>query len=466
MRPSLGAVLRAGLAGGASAKALTPVSDRGWFSVIRESFPGAWQRNVEVNVGDVLTHHAAFACMTLIASDIAKLRPKLVQWSKDDQVWSEIDSPAFSPVLRKPNLWQNRIQFFESWVLSKLSTGNAVILKGRDARDVVTSLQVLNWKLVRPLVADDGEVFYELDADNVAGIGERVVVAAREIIHDRFNCLYHPLIGMTPIAANGLAATQGLSIQRNSARFFAAGSTAPGILTAPGAISPETAARIKAHWEENYTGDNSRKVAVLGDGLKFETMSMSAVDSQLIDQLKWSAEVVCSTFHVPPYKIGIGEMPKYDNIQALNVEYYSQALQILIEAMELCLDEGLGLASREPQQLGVEFDLDGLLRMDSVTQMRVLGEGVQRAIYAPNEARRKLDLKPVEGGEEPLSQQQNYSLAALAERDRHKPLLSPGPNPTEAPPPPAEEPANDDGARTEAEAAKALLALHKGLAHV
>jgi hypothetical protein len=33
-------------------------------------------------------------------------------------------------------------------------------------------------------------------------------------------------------------------------------------------------------------------------------------------------------------------MPPYTNVQALNVEYYSQCLQILIEAAELCLDEG------------------------------------------------------------------------------------------------------------------------------
>jgi phage portal protein BeeE len=64
----------------------------------------------------------------------------------------------------------------------------------------------------------------------------------------------------------------------------------------------------------------------------------------LIEQLKWTAEVVCSTYHVPPYKIGIGAMPVYNNVQALNTEYYSQCLQVLIEAIELCLDEGLGMA--------------------------------------------------------------------------------------------------------------------------
>jgi phage portal protein BeeE len=36
---------------------------------------------------------------------------------------------------------------------------------------------------------------------------------------------------------------------------------------------------------------------------------------------------------------------------------------------------------------------------------------------APNEARRRLNLKPVTGGDTPYLQQQNYSLEALSKRD-------------------------------------------------
>lgn len=456
-RPGIFASLIAGLLG----KSLNPVpmGRGGWFPIIRESYTGAWQQNVEVNASAVMVYHAVFACMTLIASDIAKLRIKLVAQDSGG-IWSETTSPAFSPVLRKPNGKQNRIQFFETWIISKLARGNAYILKGRDNRGVVISLHVLDPNLVRPLIADDGEVFYELRPDNVSGLKDNIVVPATEIIHDRFNCIFHPLIGMSPIVASGLTATQGLSIQGNSAAFFANGSTPPGVLTAPGAIGDETAARLKAHWEANYTGDNAKKVAVLGDGLTFSPMAMTAIDSQLIEQLRWTVEVVCSTFHVPPYKIGVGQMPTYNNVQALNVEYYSQCLQVLIESIELCLDEGLGLAGDGTQQMGTEFDLDGLLRMDSVTQMEVLDKG--KNLLTPDEARKRLDLKPVAGGDQVYRQQQDFSLAALAKRDaKEDPFAKSG----AAAKSPAPEPANDD-AQVEAQAARALLAIHKGFAHV
>lgn len=448
-------------------KALSSIGNErgGWFRVL-ESFQGAWQQNVEVNYDSVLTNFAVYACATLIASDIAKLRVKLV--SRENGIWSEVNNPAYSPVLRKPNQIQNRIQFWESWILSKLLRGNTYVLKQRDNRGVVVALYVLDSApgKVRPLVSDEGEIFYEIRPDNVSGIRENIVVPAREIIHDRFNCLYHPLVGLSPIFASGLAATQAIRIQNDSASFFANKSRPGGVLTAPGAIGNETAARLKEHWDSMYTGDNMGKVAVLGDNLKFEPIIMSAEESQLIEQLRWTAEVACSSFHVPPYKIGIGPLPSISNIQALNIEYYSQALQRLIEDAELCLDEGLGCA----EGLGTEFDLDGLLRMDSVTQMQVLKEGIAAAVLSPNEARKKVDLEPVEGGNSPMAQQQNYSLAALAKRDaKEDPFATVAPS---APKPdPEKEKVEDDDedenelvvANDNAQKFAALNELRKGL---
>lgn len=428
---------------------LSGVDSRGWWPLIRESFTGAWQQNVEVKADSVLAYHAVFSCQTLIASDVAKLRCKLVK-QDDAGIWSETKNPAYSPVLRKPNHYQNRIQFFETWVLSKLQAGNTYILKERDNRGVVKRLYVLSPDRCRPMVAKNGEVFYQLSTDNLSGVPDQVTVPAREIIHDRFNCFFHPLVGLSPIYANGLAATQGLAAQNASARLFQNGARPGGILSAPGEISDETAARLKAHWDANYTGANSGKVAVLGDGLKFESMTMKSVDAQVIETLKWSDEVVCSTYHVPPYKIGIGTQPTYNNVQALNTEYYSQCLQIHIEAMELCLDEGLEMT----EGTGTEFDVENLLRMDSVAQMTTLKEGVAGGILSPNEARAKIDRKAVEGGDSPYLQEQNYSLAALAKRDAMDNPWSAGQSTQENDPAP-------DAANDNHEAQRAFLALYE-----
>ena len=391
-----------------------PQGRGGWMPLIREPWSGAWQRNLEINVDTAASFHADFACKTLIARDIAKLRVKLVEKDKND-IWTETTNPAFSPVLRHPNDYQTRNQFWESWVLSKLSRGNTYVLKVRDQRNVVVALHVLDPNRVQPLVADDGSVFYRLQSDNLAELEDEIVVPAREIIHDRFNCLFHPLVGTPPVFASGLSSMLGLNAQKTSALLFENASVPGGLLTAPGEVSEVEEKRIKEEWEQRFSRANLGRVAVLTGGMKYEKMAMTNVEGQMIEQLKWSAEVVCSVYHVPPYKIGVGALPSYNNVQALNVEYYSQGLQSHIEEIEELCDAALGIGWGEG--LGTEFDTETLLRMDSITQTTVIRDAVGAGVMSPNEGRSKFDLKPVKGGESPYLQQQNYSLEALAKRD-------------------------------------------------
>src|SRR6185436_14324250 len=171
--------------------------------------------------------------------------------------------------------------------------GNTYVLKVRDNRNVVTALHVLDPTRVQPLVSDDGSVFYRISRDNLAGTDE-ITVPAREIIHDRMNCLFHPLVGTPPVFASGLASMLGLNAQKASALLFENSSTPGGIITAPGEISPEEEQRFKEHWESRFSRINLGRVAVMTGGAKYEKMAMTNVEGQMVESLKWSAEVVCS----------------------------------------------------------------------------------------------------------------------------------------------------------------------------
>jgi HK97 family phage portal protein len=422
-----------------------------WWPLVREAFSGAWQRNIEWTTDTVLAHHAVYACITRIAQDIGKLRPKLVE-QDDDGIWSEIENAAHSPSLRRPNRFQNHIQFKESWAISKLTRGNTYVLIERDGRGVPSAFYVLDPSRVTVLVAPDGAVFYELRQDNLAGLDvDRLAVPASEIIHDRMNCLYHPLVGTSPIFACGTAANMGLQIQENSSAFFGNGSNPSGILMSPQAVTVEKSVEMSDLWNARFGGNKSGGVAVLGGGLTFTQMRMTAVDSQTIEQLKWTAETVCSTFHVPPWKVGIGEQPAYTKPEIANQAYYSDCLQAHIEQFELCMDGAFGFeTSTEGRMLGIELDLTGLFRMDQAGQVESLAKAVGGSLLTVNDARKRMDEKPVAGGDTIWMQQQNYSLEALAERDRNDPFKKPAPQiPAGDPAPkqPAADPGDETGAR-------------------
>lgn len=420
----------------------------GWYSVL-ESFPGAWQRNIEIKRDTVLSNHAVFACQSLIATHIAKLPLDLYQ-TDNNGIWIKVTNPAYSPALREPNGYQNTQQFIETWVISKLQYGNTYILKERDNRGVVVAMHVLDPKLVTVLVADNGDVFYQLSNDRLAGLDAgSITVPAREIIHDRFNCMFHPLVGISPIFAAGLAATQGLAIQSDSTSFFQNGARPGGIITAPGAIDPDQAARVKEYWDTNYSGSNAGKVAVLGDGLKYEGLKAKSTDSQMVEQLKWTAEIICGIYRVPPYMIGVGSRPAYDSAQAAKLEFYELALDYLVVAIVKLLDSGLGL---DGASMGVDFDIEQLMRMDASTQMEVLDKS--KGKLTVNEQRKRLNQGPVIGGDTVYLQEQDHSLEWLAKRDAM---------PIESATPPAPEPAADNDNEMTAQADKAMIAILKGL---
>ena len=447
----------------------TPVRSSLW-GMVREPFAGGWQQGMTVDpIGGLTSFGAVFACISRIANDIGKLEPELL--THVDGI--DTEAPPTSPfwrVLQKPNSYQNRIQFLTFWLVCKLMYGNAYAIKVRDdARGMVTGLYLLDPRRVTPMVTPEGDVYYSLGGDDLSRVPQGAVVPASEIIHDRAVTLWHPLVGVSPLYACALSATQGLRIQRNSAQFFENMSRPSGMLTAPGTIDDVTAARLKVEWDRNYSRENIGKLAVMGDGLKYEAMTIPAEAAQLIEQLNWTVEDVARAFNVPLYKINSGPMPTAGNVEALELQYYSGCLQTYIEAIELSLTEGLAL----PAGYEVELNLGGLLRMDSAAQIESLAKMVGGAIMAPNEARATRRLPKVKGGDSVYLQQQNYSLEALAKRDAAddpfgtaKPAPAPVPAAPAADAPDAPDTPTDDAAAKAAQAvlAKALATLETAAA--
>jgi HK97 family phage portal protein len=208
-------------------------------------------------------------------------------------------------------------------------------------------------------------------------------------------------------------------MQTGSEQFFRSGSRPGGVLTAPGEIGDEQALRLKTRWEEGYSGVNAGRVAVLGLGLKYEPMTMTASDSQLIQQLNWTAVNICTAFHVPPALLDVGDSSNAGDLEVLLAKYHSTCIQSLLANFEASLEEGLELKA----PYGVAFDVDDLIWMVTATKVKAAADAIGSGALSPNEARYKyFGVGKVEGGATPYLQQQNFSLAALAERDANQPF--------------------------------------------
>ena len=382
-----------------------------WSPIVREPYTGAWQNNDPLTTDSALSNPSVFGAVSGISQDISKIAPPLLLERDRNNFWTETSNPAYSPVLRRPNHYQTAQQFIEQWVINKVLWGNAYALKYRDERGVVNALHLLDPARVKVLTAPDGSVYYELQSNELAGMPEQtqpIVIPARELIHDRWNCLYHPLCGISPLTAIGGAVAQAKAIQDNSTTFFAKGARPSGVLIAPTKLDPLSAARLKTDAANFKSGE----ILIAELGMKYESVSTSAVDAAVIEQLGWTEEKICEVLGMPISILNSSKQPPYANAEASQLQYKSQCLEPHLVSIATCLGEGLDL----PSYLTIEFDDTLLTWMDTMSRTTAARNAIVAGM-SPNEVRNTFyKLAPVPGGEMPYLQQQNWPVASLAER--------------------------------------------------
>ena len=401
---------------------------------VHEPFPGAWQMNKEC-FGPYGIFSAVYACIAIISGDVAKLPPKIRKQLPDGSKVAYENHPA-ARVLWYPNAYQTRVDFWGQFMSSALYTGNTYVYLVRDDRGVISEMHILDPRRVRPMIAEDGSVWYRCAQDLLADMTDDQLLPSRAILHHRLLALTHPLIGLTPLYAAGVSAMTGQTIQQNSHAFFSNMSRPSGVLTAPGKIDDSVATRLRTEWDQNFKGAQMGRTAVLGGGMKWEALTINAVDAQLIEQLKWNVEDVARCFRVPAYMLADAAKISFKNAEQLARNYYAQTLQYHIEAIEARIDAVFDLAD----DVFCEFDLAALLRMELDARMSAYQSGIQCGVLTINEARHMEELPPKDGGDEPLVQIQYRPLSMAGEP---APTAAGAPAATETLPP-EPEPAEED----------------------
>ena len=393
---------------------LAAQANQGWRTIF--SGRGSSQRKeLDVTTREQqLAFHAVFVCVSLISADVGKLPLRLQK--REDGVWVDQVSHPLIKLLSRPNSYQNLQQFLSYWAICLLTRGNVYAIKVKDIfSGKALGLKILNPDLVDVLITDTGEVFYRIAADRL-NTTEPLILSSDEIIHDRINPLYHPLVGLSPMIASEASVTQGIAIRDNSSNFFSNQAVPSGVLKSPNRLDETQSKQIRDQWTASYGGRGNGRIAVLGEGAEFKPVTMSAVDAQVIEQYKMTAEIVCNVFRVPAFKAGFGSLPQGLKVTDINEIYYSSCLQPIFSSVEQLLSEFLGLSSDERLQ----FDEEELIRMDPKTRMEITAMGIKGSVFTPNNGRNRHNLKSLPGGDSIYMQQQNYSLEALSKRDAPK----------------------------------------------
>ena len=407
---------------------------KGWLNFGSTSDGNNWRNNPQwfqmgdgpPNSNDAMSVSTVYACVKLISEEMARLNIDHLKEGENGGTEKDIKTSAFR-VMRNPNRYQSRSDFVLYMMMQLLLTGNAYAVATRDKRGSVNSLHPLPGSSCTPhVVRETGEVFYHFSSFDlsVSEIGEGVMVPQSEVLHIRLFTPTHPLIGQTPLVAAILAMNTQQSIKTNTNDFFANMSKPSGLLTTPKALPPGAAERLKKAWEDARNGGTP----ILDNEITYQPFTMSAVEADLVAQFNLSVKEIASVFRVPLLFLGEDITMKFNSVDDLQRWFTRSTLGFYLEHFENALDKFFEIPATE----NLRFDLEsGMMRADLKSRMEALKIGVTGAVYTPNEARGKENLKPLPGGDKAFLQQQNWPLEMLG--------TDPGGNNTPSP-----EPADDD----------------------
>src|SRR5262249_3843921 len=379
---------------------------------------------------ELIAFSAVYACINVIASDISKLPAQVFEVNLNNGARTALRRDPYVKLMAAPNAYQTGPDFLFAFVQSYFFQGNTYCFARRNRRNEIVEMHVLNPYRVKPLIAQDGSIFYECGEDFLAGLAPNTIVPERDMIHHRLPLLPgYPLVGVTPIFAAAASSAVGLKILQNSQEFFSNASRPSGMLTSEsGRISPEAAARFKQEWDEAYRGEGMGKIAVMHSGLRWEPLTITAQDAQLIEQLRWSVEDVARVFRVPPFMLGDMTKVSYRNTEQLVRAYLTNCLRYHIKALEERF--------QQPFELDItnrfELDLPQLLRTEIDVRYAAYQTSLNSGWQSINEVRAQEGLEPIDGGEVPRVQVQ-YVPIDQATGPQSPPLQPPGPGPGEPP---------------------------------
>jgi HK97 family phage portal protein len=212
------------------------------------------------------------------------------------------------------------------------------------------------------------------------------------------------IIGKSPLAFGRNMIGIGQATDTAVSKIYTNGGKRSGVLSLDKLLTPEQRAALRSNFSTLSTGTDDR-LLVLEMGMKFDAISMSPQDIELLGSRKFQLEEICRWFGVPSVLVNdtSGSTTWGSGIEQLVNGFYKLNLRPYLERFESSIETNL-FSEADAAEYDFEFDFEGLLRTDFKSRLEAYRTAVAGTILTPNEARKLEGLESMEGGDKLLSQ--------------------------------------------------------------
>lgn len=356
---------------------------------------------VAVSEDTALTYSPVFQAIRIISETIASL--PLHVYDKQPGGRVRIDDIAVAYLLKtQPNSESSAFQFRESIVAHALSWGNGFAEIERDIFGNIKNLWLLPPDLVKIDRDTNGNLFYKYQIP-----GSSVVRLAPSDVFHIAGPGFDGITGYSPIRLARESIGLGMACEQFGAGLFGSGARPSGMLEHPGRLSDDARGRLRGDWERLHSGlDNSHRVAILEEGMKWTATSIPPDDAQFLQTRKFQIEEVARWFNIPPSKLRDTGGVSYSSLEQENIAFLSETLRPWLVRIEQEIKRKLLLP--ESDSYYAEHSVEGLLRTDLAARYAAYAVGRNWGWLSINEIRALENLEPVPGGDvylQPLNMQ-------------------------------------------------------------
>ena len=193
------------------------------------------------------------------------------------------------------------------------------------------------------------------------------------------------MIGKSRIA-RAAETVSGVRAADEWARSFLANGAAPsGALQSDQQITEENFEKLKKTIAEKFQGGrNAGRPLLLQEGLKWQTISLSPEDSELLESRKFGVVEICRLYQVPPPIIQAYENNTFTNAAQAGLWFATFCLAPWARRLETEFARSIFPAN---SSLEIEFDLTGFLRGDPETRWNAHKIALESNVLTTDEVR-------------------------------------------------------------------------------
>lgn len=349
------------------------------------------------NIGSdgALQISAIWACIDVRASTIASL-PFFAYQQANGQKELARESRLYSLLHESPNSRMTPFEFWRAMILNHDLRGNAYARLERGTAGEVIAMWPMPSDQVSVKVLDDGSMVYEYT------LGNNVAIIAEQ------NCLHLKNLGNGTVGLSKLdfmrsTTDEAVKAQSAASKVFGTGGKPTGILMIDKVLNPDQRKTMLDRFAGMAEGNTSR-LYLLEAAMKYQQLSMSPEDQQLLETRKYGVEEVCRWFGVPPVLIHHANVTTWGSgIEQILDGFYKLVIRPMLVNIEQATRKRV-LTPRQRIVHSIEFAFDALLRGSLKDRMAIYAQAVQNGLKTRNECRQLENDPPISGGDELTAQ--------------------------------------------------------------